>query len=134
MTRVPPTTRPATPHAHRLAELAEQNADNPEAAIRAEALVEGIAEEIIGFGDAGPMIVRTVQERAEERHRKAPSCALVQRLDEAVDLAHRVAGGPSVVLLSPGGTSYDAYRDFEERGEHFRSLVHAAVAESRRPV
>jgi UDP-N-acetylmuramoylalanine--D-glutamate ligase len=89
---------------------------------------------LIGFGDAGPMIVRTVQERAEERHRKAPSCALVQRLDEAVDLAHRVAGGPSVVLLSPGGTSYDAYRDFEERGEHFRSLVHAAVAESRRPV
>jgi UDP-N-acetylmuramoylalanine--D-glutamate ligase len=89
---------------------------------------------LIGFGDAGPMIVRTVQERAEERHRKAPSCALVQRLDEAVDLAHRVAGGPSVVLLSPGGTSYDAYRDFEERGEHFRSLVHAAVVESRRPV
>jgi hypothetical protein len=26
-------------------------------------------------------------------------------------------------LLSPGGTSYDAYRDFEERGEHFRRLV-----------
>jgi UDP-N-acetylmuramoylalanine--D-glutamate ligase len=27
------------------------------------------------------------------------------------------------VLLSPGGTSYDAYKDFEERGEHFRRLV-----------
>ncbi|MEM6731609.1 MAG: endopeptidase La, partial [Myxococcota bacterium] len=33
-------------------ELAEQNADNPEAAIRAEALVEGIADEINGFGEA----------------------------------------------------------------------------------
>jgi UDP-N-acetylmuramoylalanine--D-glutamate ligase len=29
------------------------------------------------------------------------------------------------VLLSPGGTSFDAYQDFEERGEHFRQLVKA---------
>ena len=88
---------------------------------------------LIGFGDAGPMIVRSVQDRAEANHRKAPSCALVQRLDEAVDLARRVAAGPSIILLSPGGTSYDAYHDFEERGEHFRSLVREANAASFRP-
>jgi UDP-N-acetylmuramoylalanine--D-glutamate ligase len=29
------------------------------------------------------------------------------------------------VLLSPGGTSFDAYRDFVARGEHFRELVKA---------
>ena len=28
-----------------------------------------------------------------------------------------------VVLLSPACASFDAYRDFEERGEHFRALV-----------
>jgi UDP-N-acetylmuramoylalanine--D-glutamate ligase len=28
-----------------------------------------------------------------------------------------------VVLLTPACASFDAYRDFEERGEHFRSLV-----------
>ena len=78
---------------------------------------------LVGFGDAGAMIVNTVQERAVNTNRKAPSCALVQRLDEAVDLAARVAQPNSIVLLSPGGTSYDAYRDFEERGEHFRQLV-----------
>jgi len=33
--------------------------------------------------------------------------------------------GGDVVLLSPGCTSYDAYQDFEERGEHFRMLVSA---------
>jgi UDP-N-acetylmuramoylalanine--D-glutamate ligase len=27
------------------------------------------------------------------------------------------------VLLSPGGTSFDAFRDFEERGENFRKIV-----------
>jgi UDP-N-acetylmuramoylalanine--D-glutamate ligase len=48
-------------------------------------------------------------------------------LDEAVELAARVAyadqSQPTVILLSPGGTSYDAYKDFEARGEHFRQLV-----------
>jgi len=48
---------------------------------------------------------------------------VVQRLDEAVALAARVAGPNSVVLLSPGGTSFDGYKDFEQRGEHFRQLV-----------
>jgi UDP-N-acetylmuramoylalanine--D-glutamate ligase len=29
------------------------------------------------------------------------------------------------VLLAPGGTSFDAFRDFVERGERFRELVEA---------
>jgi UDP-N-acetylmuramoylalanine--D-glutamate ligase len=29
------------------------------------------------------------------------------------------------VLLSPACASYDAYRNFEARGEHFRALVEA---------
>ena len=81
------------------------------------------AQMLIGFGSAGAMIVETVQEHAAAAHRIAPSCAVVQRLDEAVDLAQRATNGNTVVLLSPGGTSYDAYRDFEARGEHFRRLV-----------
>jgi UDP-N-acetylmuramoylalanine--D-glutamate ligase len=105
---------------------------------------------LIGFGNAGAMIVSKVQERAQYMKRHAPNCAVVQRLDEAVGLAARVAGltahttstrrdssatngngsghsshetTPTVILLSPGGTSYDAYRDFEERGDHFRRLI-----------
>jgi UDP-N-acetylmuramoylalanine--D-glutamate ligase len=90
---------------------------------------------LIGFGQAGEMIINTVQERAKFTRRGGPNVALVQRLDEAVELAARVAyvagnkqgDVPSppyaVVLLSPGGTSYDAYKDFEARGEHYRRLV-----------
>lgn len=79
---------------------------------------------LIGFGDAGGMIVRKVQERAAFRQQPAPSTAIVHRLDEAVELAARAAApGRAVVLLSPGGASYDAYRDFEQRGEHFRRLA-----------
>jgi UDP-N-acetylmuramoylalanine--D-glutamate ligase len=29
------------------------------------------------------------------------------------------------VLLSPGGTSFDAFKDFEERGEAFKNWVNA---------
>lgn len=78
---------------------------------------------LIGFGDAGGMIVRKVQERAAFRQQPAPSTAIVHRLDEAVELAARAVEPGAVVLLSPGGASYDAYRDFEARGEHFRRLV-----------
>jgi UDP-N-acetylmuramoylalanine--D-glutamate ligase len=28
-----------------------------------------------------------------------------------------------IVLLAPACASFDAYRDYEERGEHFRALV-----------
>jgi len=47
----------------------------------------------------------------------------VETLEQAVQRAHEVAQAGDVVLLSPGGTSYDAYKDFEARGEHFRQLV-----------
>lgn len=78
---------------------------------------------LIGFGQAGPMIVQKVQEWATFRRVRAPETAIVSRMEEAVQLAAQIARPGTVVLLSPGGTSYDAYRNFEQRGEHFRRLV-----------
>ena len=49
----------------------------------------------------------------------------VRGLEEAIRQATKVARSGDVVLLSPGGTSYDAYRDFAARGDHFRQLVMA---------
>jgi UDP-N-acetylmuramoylalanine--D-glutamate ligase len=95
-----------------------------------EAFADEVLERVdllIGFGQAGPMIVEKVQRQARFTQRRAPNSAVTQRLDEAVELAARAAGPGSIVLLSPGGTSYDAYRDFEERGEHFRRLVQQSV-------
>lgn len=78
---------------------------------------------LIGFGQAGPMIVQKVREWAAFRRVTPPECATVTRLEEAVQLAAQLSRPGTVVLLSPGGTSYDAYKNFEERGEHFRRLV-----------
>ena len=43
--------------------------------------------------------------------------------EEAVQLAAEVAQAGDVVLLSPGGTSFDEFKDFAERGERFRTWV-----------
>ncbi|OQY47475.1 MAG: UDP-N-acetylmuramoyl-L-alanine--D-glutamate ligase [Anaerolineaceae bacterium 4572_78] len=44
-------------------------------------------------------------------------------LENAVSKSKEISVAGDVVLLSPGGTSFDAYLDFAERGEHFRQLV-----------
>jgi UDP-N-acetylmuramoylalanine--D-glutamate ligase len=44
-------------------------------------------------------------------------------LGTAVREASAAAKPGEVVLLSPACTSYDQYDDFEQRGDHFRSLV-----------
>jgi UDP-N-acetylmuramoylalanine--D-glutamate ligase len=44
-------------------------------------------------------------------------------LADAVRAAASDARPGEVVLLTPACASFDAYRDFEQRGEHFRSLV-----------
>ncbi|MDR3254787.1 MAG: UDP-N-acetylmuramoyl-L-alanine--D-glutamate ligase [Synergistaceae bacterium] len=44
-------------------------------------------------------------------------------MEEAVRSAHSSAAPGDVVLLSPACTSWDAYNNYGERGEHFASLV-----------
>ena len=53
----------------------------------------------------------------------------VETLPEAVEAATAAAKSGDVVLLSPACTSYDAYENFERRGEHFRALVAPLVKE-----
>lgn len=45
-------------------------------------------------------------------------------LKDAVEAAAKVAEEGDVVLLSPGGTSFDEFKDFAERGESFKKWVH----------
>ncbi len=40
--------------------------------------------------------------------------------------ARAAARDGEIVLLSPACASFDQYRDFEARGDHFRALVEGA--------
>lgn len=73
---------------------------------------------IVCFGEAGPLF-------HEAMAGLGIPTTLVSTLEEAVASAHSVAKAGNVVLLSPAGTSFDAYPSFEVRGEAFRTLVRA---------
>jgi UDP-N-acetylmuramoylalanine--D-glutamate ligase len=44
-------------------------------------------------------------------------------LQDAIKEAAKTAEEGDVVLLSPGGTSYDAFVDFEERGNYYAKWI-----------
>jgi len=86
------------------------------------------ARAVVTFGAHGPVVadlLRAALARGAEGMLAPERVREVDTLEEAVVAAAGLARPGDVVLLSPGGTSYDAYRDFEERGAHFRVLVNA---------
>ncbi|NDJ62950.1 MAG: UDP-N-acetylmuramoyl-L-alanine--D-glutamate ligase [Chloroflexi bacterium] len=74
---------------------------------------------IVAFGEVGDLVVRTIQ----YLHGFTDGVTQVATLAEAVATAAAIAAPGDVVLLSPGGTGFDAFQDFAERGEEFRRLV-----------
>jgi UDP-N-acetylmuramoylalanine--D-glutamate ligase len=82
---------------------------------------------LITFGEAGPMIAEVVAETMAQGGRRTimEGISQVTTLEEAVLEAAKASDPGDVVLLSPGGTSYDAFQDFAERGDRFKELVQA---------
>lgn len=82
-------------------------------------LVNRRVEHLILFGEAAGLIEKAVR-RSQTRPYPIHRC---ENLEEAVELAARLIKAGDIVLLAPGGTSFDEFRDFEERGERFREWV-----------
>ena len=84
------------------------------------------------FGELGPQLEAQLTGGGSGPEGPAPARPLdvrrVTTLDEAVAEAASLATAGDVVLLSPGGTSFDAFPDFAARGVHFRDLVAALQA------
>ena len=84
-------------------------------------LVGERVDHVVLFGEAAEKIHKTANSLGLGKKRF--SISRVGQLREAVVKAAEVAESGDVVLLSPGGTSFDEFKDFEERGERFRAWV-----------
>ncbi|MDR0780740.1 MAG: UDP-N-acetylmuramoyl-L-alanine--D-glutamate ligase, partial [Pseudomonadales bacterium] len=71
----------------------------------------------IVFGEDAPRIAAALA--------GAVAIARVATLEEAVQLAATRAAAGDVVLLSPACASFDQFRDYAQRGEHFVAAVEA---------
>jgi UDP-N-acetylmuramoylalanine--D-glutamate ligase len=58
----------------------------------------------------------------------AVPCVRAATLADAVERARQLARPGDAVLFSPGCSSYDMFKDFEDRGDQFRSLIQARAA------
>ncbi|MFL3005307.1 MAG: UDP-N-acetylmuramoyl-L-alanine--D-glutamate ligase [Candidatus Neomarinimicrobiota bacterium] len=72
---------------------------------------------ILAYGEAGEQIKSALGD--------AVRLFIVNDLNSAVKNAHSIAQPGDVVLLSPGCASFDQFKNFEERGDFFKSKVKA---------
>ncbi len=79
------------------------------------AAADGRVKRSYGIGEAGQELIAALSAIA-----LGDDCG---DLEAAVSAAFKSAEPGDVVLLSPACASYDQYRNFEERGDHFRLLV-----------
>ena len=52
-----------------------------------------------------------------------PVIIRVQNMEEAVDTARKNATAGDIVAMSPASASFDMYKNFAEKGLHFKRIV-----------
>jgi UDP-N-acetylmuramoylalanine--D-glutamate ligase len=84
-------------------------------------LIHARVDHLVLFGEATEKINAALGHRLPGQ--RPFSLVRCHGLKEAVQAASQVAQPGYIVLFAPGGTSFDEFKDFEERGEHFRKWV-----------
>lgn len=78
-------------------------------------------DHVVIFGEAAEKISTAIGQPIDGS--RLSSVCVKQDFIEALEETRRISQPGDVVLLSPGCTSYDAFKDFEERGNTFRNWV-----------
>ena len=79
------------------------------------------------------LLLGEMAEKMEKAWSGGTPCRRVKDLGEAVERAAEMAREGESVLLSPGCSSYDQFKNFEERGEKYRQCVIALPQEEKKP-
>jgi len=77
----------------------------------------GKVKEMIVYGETAEKLYKTATEMNFNAVKR------VRDLDEAVKEAFNASMAGDTVLLSPACASWDMYKNFEERGKHFKNIV-----------
>ena len=81
------------------------------------ALVQEKVKSVVLIGEMAKRIARDWE--------GAVSCEMASSLADAVERARAAAKPGDVVLFSPGTSSFDMFKSYADRGDQFRTLVHA---------
>ena len=84
---------------------------------------EGRIKQAVLIGAAAAPLREAFERRRAAVGQRATPYVVLPDLDAAVGHAAAAAVAGDVVLLSPACASFDQYRNFEQRGEHFAALV-----------
>ena len=79
---------------------------------------------LILLGDTAPKIEKAVVE-ADNYNEDEITIINVTNMEEAVEAAASHAEKGDIVSLSPASASFGLYKNFEERGNHFKAIVNA---------
>lgn len=82
---------------------------------------------VVVSGEAMPVIRRALEAEAARRGSDSLPIAYEDDFFAAIDRARTLARPGSAVVLSPSCTSFDRFRNFEERGDAFREYVKKLV-------
>jgi UDP-N-acetylmuramoylalanine--D-glutamate ligase len=79
--------------------------------------LRGRCRAVVAYGEAGPLIQRDLGQSLP--------VVMAQTFDDVLNEARRLAQPGDAVLLSPACSSYDMFKNYEERGDRFRVAVEA---------
>jgi UDP-N-acetylmuramoylalanine--D-glutamate ligase len=72
---------------------------------------------VVAYGEAGPLVLKDLG--------RTLTVVPAGSFEEVLATARRLARPGDAVLLSPACSSYDMFRNYEERGARFRQAVEA---------
>lgn len=86
---------------------------------------ETIANKVGSLILCGPtsLKIEEATKKALEKNKKTLNIYHVDNLQEQVNLANKIAKEGDIVLLSPASASFDAFKNFSERGNKFKEFV-----------
>lgn len=79
---------------------------------------------LILMGQTAEKIESAVKNSAKYKENN-PQIIRVENMEQAISSAYNLSDSNDIVSLSPACASFDLYKNFDERGKHFKSLVNA---------